>query len=392
MLAERVIRMEHSPTLRIAALAGRMKADGVDVLDFSVGQPDFPTPEVAKEAGKRAIDANRTGYTTSEGIIELRMAIADKLLRDNGLEYSPQDIIVSPGAKASLYFLAMTLFQPGDEVLIPSPYWVSYPEQVKLAGATPVFVPTTGASRFKPTPGDMAAAVTPRTKAIILNYPSNPTGSCYDAAELAALARVCLKHDLLIISDEIYEKLLYDGRVFTSIASLGPEIKARTVVVNGMSKSYSMTGWRLGYAAGPRDIIDGMAKVQSHSTSNPTSIAQWAGLAALQSAGDDVERMRQEFEVRRDLIMRRLGAIPGIACIPPDGAFYAFPNVSAYFSGGRISSALDLAGYLLENARVAVVPGEAFGSPHHIRLSYACSLSQIEEGMDRIATALALLS
>ncbi len=388
MLADRVNRMEHSPTLRIAALAGRMKGDGVDVLDFSVGQPDFPTPDVAKEAGKRAIDANRTGYTTSEGIIELRVAIADKLLRDNGLEYSPQDIIVSPGAKASLYFLAMTLFQPGDEVLIPSPYWVSYPEQVRLAEATPVFLPTTEAGGFKLTPDDLAAAVTPRTKAVLLNYPSNPTGACYDAAELAALAQACLDHGLLVISDEIYEKLLYDGRLFTSIASLGPEIQSRTVVVNGMSKSYSMTGWRLGYAAGPHDIIDGMAKVQSHSTSNATSIAQWAGLEALRSAGDDVERMRREFEVRRNLIIRRLGAIPGIACAPPAGAFYAFPNVSAYFSGRRITSALDLAGFLLKEARVAVVPGEAFGSPHHIRLSYACSLSQIEEGMDRMATAL----
>jgi len=388
MLAARVTRMEHSPTLRIAALAGRMKADGIDVLDFSVGQPDFPTPEVAKRAGKRAIDANRTGYTTSEGIIELRTAIADKLLRDNALEYSPQDIIVSPGAKASLYFLAMAVFQPGDEVLIPCPYWVSYPEQVRLAEAMPVFVPAAETGGFKLTPGDLEAAVTPRTKAVILNYPSNPTGACYDADELAALAHACLEHDLLVISDEIYEKLLYDGRSFTSIASLGPEIKANTVVVNGMSKSYSMTGWRLGYAAGPHHIIDGMAKVQSHSTSNPTSISQWAGLEALRSADDDVERMRQEFEVRRNLIVRRLGEIPGIVCTPPAGAFYAFPNVSACFSRRSVGSALDLAAHLLKEARIAVVPGEAFGSPHHIRLSYACSLAQIEEGMDRLAAAL----
>lgn len=388
MLAQRVTRMEHSPTLRIAALAGRMKSEGIDVLDFSVGQPDFPTPHTAKEAGKRAIDANRTGYTAGEGIIELRRAIADKLLRDNGLEYSPQDIIVSPGAKASLYFLAMTLFQAGDEVLIPSPYWVSYPEQVRLAEATPVFVPAAEADGFKLTADRLATAITPRTKAVILNYPSNPTGACYDETELAALAHVCLEHDVLVISDEIYEKLLYDGRRFTSIASLSPAIKARTVVVNGMSKSYSMTGWRLGYAAGPHDIIDGMAKVQSHSTSNPTSISQWAGLEALRSAADDVERMRQEFEARRNLIVQRLNAIPGIDCAPPAGAFYAFPNVSAYLSGGGIDSALDLAGYLLEKARLAVVPGEAFGSPHHIRLSYACSSAQIEEGMDRLAVAL----
>ncbi len=388
MLADRVTRMEHSPTLRIAALATRMKAEGKDVLDFSVGQPDFPTPEAAKEAGKRAIDANRTGYTANEGILELRQAIADKLARENGLEYGPQDIIVSAGAKAGLYFLAMALFQQGDEVLIPSPYWVSYPEQVSLAEATPVFVPALEADGFKLTPEALRAAVTPRTKAVILNYPSNPTGACYDAGELSALAEVCLEHDLFVVSDEIYEKLLYDGRRFTSIASLGPDIKARTVVINGMSKSYSMTGWRLGYAAGPREIIDGMAKIQSHSTSNATSIAQWAGLEALRSADADVECMRQEFEVRRDLIVERLQAIPDIVCPPPAGAFYVFPNISAYLRGTRVTSCLSLAGYLLEEAHVALVPGEAFGSPDHLRLSYACSLAQIEEGMSRIGAAL----
>lgn len=394
-LSDRVQRVEHSPTLRIAALAKRMVSEGIQVLDFSVGQPDFPTPEVAKEAGKRAIDGNRSGYTAGEGILELRQAIADKLARDNGLEYPPQDIIVSPGAKASLYFLAMALFQAGDEVIIPSPYWVSYPEQVALADATPVFVTAREENDFRLSAAELESAITPHTKAVILNYPSNPTGACYDRAELQSLARVCQEHDLLVISDEIYEKLLYDGRAFTSIASLGPEIKERTVVVNGMSKSYSMTGWRLGYAAGPHDVIDAMGKIQSHSTSNATSIAQWAGLEALRSAGDDVTRMVAEFERRRDAMLEGLLALPGVTCPRPAGAFYAFPNVSAYFGrshgGGAVESSLDLSAYLLETARVAVVPGEAFGAPANIRLSYASSLADIQEGVARIGEALAAL-
>lgn len=395
MLSHRVQRVEHSPTLRIAAVAKQMVSEGIQVLDFSVGQPDFPTPAVVKEAGKRAIDANRTGYTASEGILELRQAIADTLARDNGLDYPPQDIIVSPGAKATLYFIAMAVFQAGDEVLIPSPYWVSYPEQVGLADATPVFVSASEDNDFRLTAAELAAAVTPRTKAVILNYPNNPTGACYDREELEAIAQVCLEHDLLVISDEIYEKLLYDGRTFTSIASLGPEIKALTVVVNGMSKAFSMTGWRLGYAAGPHDVIDAMGKIQSHSTSNPTSIAQWAGLEALRSAEDDVTRMVVEFERRRDAMLERLLSMPGVTCPRPAGAFYAFPNVSAHFGrshdGGTVGSSLDLAAYLLEGARVAVVPGEAFGAPENIRLSYAASLDDIEEGMTRIAEALAAL-
>lgn len=395
-LSDRVLRVEHSPTLRIAATAKRMASEGIRVLDFSVGQPDFPTPPVVKEAGKRAIDANRTGYTASEGILELRQAIADKLERDNGLLYDTADIIVSPGAKATLYFVAMALFQAGDEVLIPSPYWVSYPEQVGLADATPVFVQSREENDFRLEPGELETAVTDRTKAVILNYPSNPTGACYSRAELEALAEVCLRHDLYVISDEIYEKLLYDGRTFTSIASLGTSIKDKTVVVNGMSKSYSMTGWRLGYAAGPRDVIDAMGKIQSHSTSNPTSIAQWAGLEALRSAEGDVARMVIEFEGRRDAMLERLRAVPGVTCPRPAGAFYAFPNLSGYYGraheGGRIESSIDMAAYLLEAARVAVVPGEAFGAPANIRLSYATSLADIEEGTARIAEALDALA
>ncbi|MHB9149490.1 MAG: pyridoxal phosphate-dependent aminotransferase [Thermoleophilia bacterium] len=395
-LADRADRISHSPTLRIAALAKRMRAAGVDVLDFSVGQPDFPTPVSAKEAGKTAIDDNRTGYTANEGILELRQAIADKLRLENGLDYDPKDIIVSPGAKATLYFLAMAVFQAGDEVLIPSPYWVSYPEQVGLADATPVFVPSREENLFGLTAAELEAAITPRTKAVILNYPNNPTGACYDRVQLDALARVCVEHDLLVISDEIYERLLYDGRTFTSIASLNDEIKARTVVVNGMSKSFSMTGWRLGYAAGPSAVIDAMGKIQSHSTSNAASISQWAGLEALRSAGDDVTRMVAAFQERRDAMLAGLLALPGVTCPRPAGAFYAFPNVSAYFGrsheGGVIGSALDLSAYLLDAAHVAVVPGEAFGAPSNLRLSYATSKANIEEGTSRIAAALKALT
>jgi len=394
-LADRANRISHSPTLSIAALAKRMRAAGADVLDFSVGQPDFPTPSCAKEAGKAAIDANRTGYTANEGIPELREAIADKLRLENGLEYAAADIVVSPGAKATLYFLAMAAFQAGDEVLIPAPFWVSYPEQVALADATPVFVESREENAFQLTPTELEAAITPRTKAVILNYPCNPTGACYQREELEALARVCVEHDLLVISDEIYERLLYDGRVFTSIAALGEEIKSRTVVVNGMSKSFSMTGWRLGYAAGPSPIIDAMSKIQSHSTSNATSIAQWAGLEALRSAEDDVRRMVSAFQERRDIMLASLLAVPGVTCPRPAGAFYAFPNVSAYFgrrhAGGVIGSALELSAYLLDRARVAVVPGEAFGAPDNLRLSYATSREKIEEGVARIATALEAL-
>ncbi len=391
-LAERVERLEHSPTLRIAAMAKRMMGEGHDVLDFSVGQPDFPTPSTVKEAGKNAIDANRTGYTANEGILELRVAIVEKLREENGLEYDPREVIVSPGAKATLYFLAMALFQAGDEVVIPAPYWVSYPEQVRLADATPVYVEAGESNDFRLTAAELEAAITPRTKAVILNYPSNPAGACYDRAELQAIAEVCVAHDVVVVADEIYERLLYDDRTFTSIAALGPEIKQRTIVVNGMSKAYSMTGWRLGYAAGPRDIIDAMGKIQSHSTSNATSITQWAGLEALRSAGADVRRMVSEFEHRRDVMLDRLLALPGVTCPRPAGAFYAFPNVSAYFGrshpGGVVSSALDLAAYLLEEAQVALVPGEAFGAPSYVRLSYATSVENIEEGTDRMRAAL----
>lgn len=392
MLAERIDRIELSPTFRINALARRLKADGVDVLDFSVGEPDFPTPPSAKAAGIRAIEQNVTRYTANEGTAELRRAIADKLARDNGLAYDPAQILVSPGAKASIFCATMALFGPGDQVLVPSPYWVTYPEQVRLSGAEPVAVPASEDNGFKITAADLDAAAGPRAKGLILNYPNNPTGACFERAELEALADVVVRRHLIVIADEIYEKLLYDGRTFTSFAAVSSAAAARTVVVNGMSKAFAMTGWRLGYAAGPREIVEAMGKVQSHTTSHPASMAQAAGAAALLEAEADVRAMAAEFEKRRDLIAARLATLPGVRCVRPVGAFYVFPNVSALFGrtlGGRVvRSGQDVAEALLETARVAVVPGEAFGSRDHIRLSFSCPAATIEEGMTRIARAL----
>jgi len=391
-LAERIRHVSLSPTFRINALARKMAAQGIDVLDFSVGEPDFPTPEAAKEAGKTAIDRNVTRYTANEGTLELRQAIADKLKTDNGLTYGADQILVSPGAKSSLYCAAMALFGPGDEVLVPQPYWVSYPEQIRLAGAKFVPLEASEENGFKLQPIDLDAAVGAQTKGILLNYPSNPTGACYDAKELAALAEVIVEHDLFVVADEIYEKLLFDKRTFTSIASLGEAIAARTVVVNGMSKAFAMTGWRLGYAAGPKGIIDAMAKVQSHTTSHPASMSQAAGVAALRESGDDVRRMAVEFERRRNAIVAAIGKLPGVSCVSPAGAFYVFPNVSALFGrkiGGRVvACGQDVAEALIETARVAVVPGEAFGSSDHIRISFSCSMDTIGEGMKRIGEAI----
>ncbi len=390
-LAERIRHVELSPTFRINAMARRMKAQGVDVLDFSVGEPDFETPRCAKEAGKSAIDRNVTRYTANEGTLELRQAIVDKLKADNGLTYATDQIIVSPGAKASLYCASMALFGPGDEVLVPQPYWVSYPEQIRLAGATPVPLPASEANGFKLTAEQLDAAIRPATRGLILNYPSNPTGACYDRTELAAIAEVVDARKLVVVADEIYEKLLYDGRTFTSLAAISPAIAARTVVVNGMSKAFAMTGWRVGYAAGPKELIDAMGKVQSHATSHPASMAQVAGAAALREAGEDVARMAAEFERRRDATLALLARLPGFSCVPPAGAFYVFPNVSGLFGraiGGRtVRCGQDVSEALLETARVAVVPGEAFGSRDHIRISFSCAMERIEEGLRRIGEA-----
>jgi len=393
VLARRATAVSLSPTFRVRAAARRLREEGVDVVDLSVGEPDFPTPALAREAGQRAIEQGRTRYTDNSGILELRQAVAQKLREDNGLDYGPEEILVSPGAKASLYLAVMVLFDEGDEVLIPAPYWVSYPEQVRLAGARPVFVEAREEDGFKVRPEALVRAIGPRTRGLLLNSPCNPTGAVYDRAELESLARVCAERGLWIVSDEIYEKLLYDGRRFTSVASLGPEIRRHTVLVNGWSKAFAMTGWRLGYAAGPREVIAAMARLQSHSTSPPATMCQWAGLEALRAARGEVETMACEFASRRDEVYRRLLDTPGMRCVKPEGAFYAFPNVSAWIGrtirGEPIRTAEDLAMVLLRHGRVAVVPGEAFGAPRHVRLSYATSRARLVEGLERMARLLA---
>ena len=392
-LAPRIDLIELSPTFRINAAARALRAKGVDVLDFSVGEPDFPTPGAAKRAGKAAIDGDVTKYTANEGTLELREAIAAKLLRDNGLRYGPDQVLASPGAKSSLYCAVMALFGAGDEVLVPTPYWVSYPEQIQLAGASPVLVKARESNGFKVTADELDAACTPRTKGLILNYPANPTGACHDAQELAAIAAVAKARDLIVIADEIYEKLLFDGRAFTSIASVSEDAYARTIVVNGVSKAFAMTGWRLGYAAGPKEIVDAMAKVQSHTTSHPASMSQVAAAAALAESEADVRRMAGKFAERRDVMVEGLGKIPGVTLVPPAGAFYVYPNVSGLFGrtvrGRVVNSGQDVAEALLEAGRIAVVPGEAFGTAEHVRLSFACSMDVIREGLARMSRGLA---
>ena len=396
MLSLRAGRIKPSATLAIDAKAKAMKASGIDIVNFGVGEPDFDTPANIKEAAIKAIRDGFTKYTPVGGIDSLKEAIRDKLRKDNNLEYANDEIIVSCGAKHSLYNIAQALFSPGDEVLIPSPYWVSYPDQVLLNDAAPVFPRTNEAEHFRIKPEVLESHITPKTKAIVLNSPSNPTGLAYGAEDLEKIAEVILKHNLYIISDEIYEKLIYDGFRHVSIASIDKDIKARTIVVNGLSKSYAMTGWRIGYAAGPKDIIKTMTDIQSQSTSNPSSISQKAAVEALTGPQDSVTVMLGEFDERRRFLVDELNSLAGVTCVTPMGAFYAFPNTSQVYgkSDGKrsITSSSDLALYLLEKANVALVPGEAFGNDNHIRISYATSISEIQKGVGRIKEALGRLS
>jgi aspartate aminotransferase len=391
-LAARTGRIVPSPTLSITATAKSMVAQGIDVIDFASGEPDFDTPDAVKAAAQAAMQAGFTKYTASSGIEELRRAIAEKLAADQGLRYDPAQILVSCGAKHTLYNLTQALLEAGDEVIVPSPFWVSYQDQILLSDATPVFVPTQESEGYALTAEAMEGCLTVKTKAIIVNSPGNPTGATYDRETLEQVAHIAVRHDLVVISDEIYEKITYDGVKHVSIASLGAEVASRTVVVNGVSKAYAMTGWRIGYAAGPKELITAMANIQSQSTSNPTSISQKAAVAALRSGDAFPNQMVVEFDRRRRLMVERLNKIPGVSCRMPSGAFYAFPNVSGLFGrrheGGVISSAADLAGFLLKAARIALVPGEPFGSPAHIRLSYATSLESIARGMDRMDEAI----
>ncbi|MBI1920164.1 MAG: pyridoxal phosphate-dependent aminotransferase [Geobacter sp.] len=393
-LADRVNKIQPSPTLSIDAKAKALKAQGIDVVGFGAGEPDFDTPANIKEAGKKAIDAGFTKYMPVGGADDLKDAIIAKMKRDHGLDYTRDEISVACGAKHTLYNISQALIQEGDEVIIPGPYWVSYPDQIVLAGGTSVFIMTDESTAFKITPAQLEKAITPKTRYMILNSPCNPTGSTYTRAELQALGEVLLKNPhVLIVSDDIYERLIYDGLTFCNIAMACPELKERTIIVNGVSKAYSMTGWRIGYACGPKELMGAMTKMQSQSTSNATSIAQKASVEALNGPQEPVSEMVKEFEKRRTYIIDRLNAIPGVTCFKSTGAFYAFPNFSESYGkttpgGKKIENSSDFAAYLLEDAKVALVPGVAFGDDRYARLSYATSMELIKKGIDRIEEAI----
>src|SRR3989337_2769073 len=390
-LAARAERLKPSATLAITAKAKALKAEGKDIVGFGAGEPDFDTPENIKEAAIKAIRSGQTKYTPVGGINELKDAIIGKFRQDNDLAYSRDEIIVSCGGKHSIFNLFQAILNPGDEVIIPAPYWVSYPVMVSLGGGMPRIVHTTEAEGFRMSPEAFKRHLSPNTKAVVINSPSNPTGAAYTEKELARLAEIALENGLLIISDEIYEKLTYDGFKATSIESISDEVKKRTIVLNGVSKTYSMTGWRIGYAAGPKEIIKAMTNIQSQSTSNPTSISQWAAVEAISGPQDAIVVMVKEFDRRRRFLVEELNAIPGMSCLTPTGAFYVFPNTSRfygkYIDGRNIGSSLDLVLYLLEEAKVALVHGEAFGDDDYIRLSYAASINEIRKGVERIREA-----
>ncbi|HIK06620.1 MAG TPA: pyridoxal phosphate-dependent aminotransferase [Trichormus sp. M33_DOE_039] len=378
-LATRVSQVTPSLTLAIAAKAKAMKAEGIDVCSFSAGEPDFDTPAHIKAAAAKALESGKTKYGPAAGEPKLREAIAHKLQSDNGLNYKAENVLVTNGGKHSLYNLMVALIDPGDEVIIPAPYWLSYPEMVTLVGGKPVIIQTDVATGYKITPEQLRKAITPKTKLFVLNSPSNPTGMVYTPEEIKALAQVIIDADIFVVSDEIYEKILYDGAEHISIGSLGQEIFERTLISNGFAKAYSMTGWRLGYLAGPVEIIKAASTIQGHSTSNVCTFAQYGAIAALESSQDCVEEMRQAFAKRRQVMLDRLNAIPGLSCPKPDGAFYLFPDISK--TGLK---SLEFCDALIEAHQVAVIPGIAFGADNNIRLSYATDLATIEKGMDRL--------
>ena len=385
-----------SPTLAIAAKAKALNAQGIKVINFGAGEPDFDTPRHIKAAAITALEQGFTKYTPVGGIDELKEAIGAKLLRENKVHYTREQILVSVGGKHSFYNLAQALVDEGDEVIIPAPYWVSYPPMVELAGGKAIIVPTTEADGFRLSPTALQKAITKKTVAVVLNSPSNPTGSAYNRRELEGLAEVALQHGIAIISDEIYEKIVYDGFEHVSIASLSDEVKAITVIVSGVSKTYSMTGWRIGFTAGPSNLIAAMNRIQSQSTSNPTSFAQKGAIDALQGSQAEIAVMVAEYEKRRDLILQGLTSIEGVTCCKPQGAFYVFPNVSAYLSrrykGEQIKNTTQLTDYLLDEVQVAVVPGIEFGAEGYLRLSYPIARDEITEGVRRIKEALSKLA
>ncbi|RST73919.1 pyridoxal phosphate-dependent aminotransferase [Siminovitchia acidinfaciens] len=383
-LSNRVSKVTPSSTLAITAKAKELKASGLDVIGLGAGEPDFNTPENIIQAAYRSMEEGQTKYTPAGGLPELKQAIIGKFKRDQELDYAASEIIVTNGAKHALYTLFQVILNDGDEVIIPTPFWVSYPEQVKLAGGEPVYIDGKEANHFKITGKQLEDAITSKTKAVIINSPSNPTGMIYSKEELAEIGEICKLHNVLIISDEIYEKLLYAGNKHVSIAQLSPELKDLTIIINGVSKSHSMTGWRIGYAAGNEKIIKAMTDVASHSTSNPTTTSQFGAIEAYNGSQEPVENMRQAFEERMNIIHEKLTNIPGVKCLKPQGAFYLYPNVKEAAEISGFSDVDSFVAALLEEALVAVVPGSSFGSPENIRLSYATSLELLEEAIRRI--------
>ncbi len=386
-LTKRVLRMSPSPTMAITSKAKELRAKGIDVIGFGAGEPDFDTPYHIKEAAKEAIDMGFTKYTPPAGIPELRRAVADKLKEENRIEYSPEEIVITDGAKQALFNLMMTVIEEGDEVVIPSPYWVTYPEQVKFAGGTPVFVETEEIKEFAFTVEELKKVVSSKTKLVIVCTPHNPTGAVIPKEELLKIGQFCAERGILIASDECYEYLTYDGVKHTSIASLSKEIKEITITINALSKGFSMTGWRVGYAAGPKEVIDAMIKINSQSISNVNSIAQKAAVAALTKPKDFLKEWLEAFDERRRYMVEKLNEIEGVSCLMPKGAFYAFPNVKELLKEGNFKDDWELAEFLLEEAKIAVVPGSAFGYPGYLRLSYATSMENIEEGLNRFKEA-----
>jgi aspartate aminotransferase len=386
-LAARVGQVAPSMTLAIAAKAKALKADGVDICSFSAGEPDFDTPDHIKAAAEQALTQGKTRYGPAAGEPQLKAAIARKLQIDNNLNFSPEQIIVTNGGKQSLYNLMQVLIDPGDEVIIPAPYWLSYPDMVRLAGGVPVILPTTAATNFKISADQLRSAITPRTKLFVLNSPSNPTGMVYTPQEVRALAQVIVEEDILVVSDEIYEKILYDDLEHLSIGSIGPAIFERTIISNGFAKAYSMTGWRIGYLAGPMPLIKAATTLQSQSTSNVCTFAQYGAIAALEAPQACVETMRQAFAQRREILFDGLNQIPGLTCTKPDGAFYMFVNISKLGLGSS-----EFCNQLLDRHQVAVVPGIAFGADDSIRLSYATDVGTIEKGLERLSKYVASFS
>ncbi|MEH7108575.1 MULTISPECIES: pyridoxal phosphate-dependent aminotransferase [Bacillaceae] len=383
-LANRVLALTPSSTLAITAKAKELKEQGIDVIGLGAGEPDFNTPKHILEAAEKSMYEGQTKYTPSAGLPALKKAIIKKFETDQGISYNPNEIIVGNGAKHALYTLFQVLLNDGDEVIVPIPYWVSYPEQIKLAGGIPVYLDGKEENDFKITPEQLKNAITNKTKAVIINSPSNPTGVMYSATELLELGKICLEKDILIVSDEIYEKLVYGGAKHVSIAQLSPELKEQTIIINGVSKSHSMTGWRIGYAAGNKQIIEAMTNLASHSTSNPTTTAQYASIAAYNGPQEPVEEMRKAFEERLEIIYKKLIAIPGFTCVKPQGAFYLYPNVKEAAIMTGYENVDDFVAALLVEAKVAVIPGSGFGTPDNIRLSYATSLEQLEKAIERI--------